>query len=1039
MYRKRLSTCLRLVLCAVLCLALLPIFTVSPARAVSVNVALLADLKSAFADPSVTVIILEDNITLDATLAMTAANQRDMTITTDGGEFTITRTSGRHFSFTGAGAEITFENVVLSGNATGGGIGINGGTVTINNLIATRCYGNPEGGAIHVSNGAALTLNEPHISGSYAEGRGGGLFASEANVTIYGGTFDANSAGAWVTHVTGGGAIFAIDQSAVKKYSMHLEGVTFSNNLAHFRNTSEEKGEGGAILIGRRNAGIEGGLLNFTAVDCVFDKNTATVNGSYIGMGGSGGIDIYQTSNVSISGCDFTENTTTGMGGALCVYGAPAGGTKVSISDSTFYKNSGLYGGAISIRWGNFTAAIDNCTITENIASTTVGGGVFLNNSAGLVSSITDCTISGNSTRNGGGIYNESGILNVIGGEISGNVLSLAAGAGGGIFNSGTLNVDGATITGHTITGNGGGIYNNGSASATASNVAGNATLSITGSRISGNTAANGGGVCNYAVATVSGTGVGNATAYAKTIINGGIIENNTATSGFDSTAVNTIATSGDGGGVYNASFTTVTNRSGAGTGVPNANAEIYINSGTISGNTADGYGGGINNANGNTSITGGAVSGNDANYGGGLSNSTLLVRRSKVDPPLPATKPAEMPSDYLADPSYDAVRDLYWTSLWTTGWNMSYTTYFNEEVSGDPVIHMSGGDFSGNTAVSGGGILLADGSLTLEGTAGIIGNTAQSTGGGVYAAAPVTINGNAEVSDNQTGSDGGGVYSTSTVALHDNARIINNQAPDGDGGGIYSSDALVNVTAGPGVVFSDNLAQAGYLIDPADIPTHEANILTDVFSWAYAYGYNNHDINYQFDAPIGNVLLTYDNGLDGLAHMTEQFAVHSGAAVPLAGIDNVNGIDWTRAGYALSGWLHEGTVYVYPPGEVIIVDADLTFVAQWRATGAVNPPGLPGAVAPGVPPGEAPPEVIAPPAPPLAPPPAGPEEEIGAPQPPLAQSPSDTDDTDKPFAAPATSDDNLFILWIVLMLLSAVIGMTLLLWIRKKNNAESA
>ena len=121
--------------------------------------------------------------------------------------------------------------------------------------------------------------------------------------------------------------------------------------------------------------------------------------------------------------------------------------------------------------------------------------------------------------------------------SISGVTIRNGSGVfGAGIYNNATLNLTDSTVSGNTATGaNGGGIYNNG-------------TMTVTNSTISGNTAgANGGGIYNTNSTTL-------------TVTNSTISGNNSAS---------------QGGGIFNAGPVTVT-------------------SSTISGNTSGGNGGGI-------------------------------------------------------------------------------------------------------------------------------------------------------------------------------------------------------------------------------------------------------------------------------------------------------------------------------------------------------------------------------------------------------------------------------------------------------------
>ena len=128
---------------------------------------------------------------------------------------------------------------------------------------------------------------------------------------------------------------------------------------------------------------------------------------------------------------------------------------------------------------------------------------------------------NGQVTGDGGGIFN-SGTLNISDSIISGNS---ATGDGGGIFNSGTLNISDSIISGNSATGDGGGIFNSGTATVTSSIISANqasnsgggifnsGTLTVTGSTIAGNAAvSNGGGIANVGnTSSVNNTITGNA------------------------------------------------------------------------------------------------------------------------------------------------------------------------------------------------------------------------------------------------------------------------------------------------------------------------------------------------------------------------------------------------------------------------------------------------------------------------------------------------------------------------------------------------
>jgi predicted outer membrane repeat protein len=106
--------------------------------------------------------------------------------------------------------------------------------------------------------------------------------------------------------------------------------------------------------------------------------------------------------------------------------------------------------------------------------------------------SVSNCTLSGNSTDgNGGAIYNNAGTLTLSNSTLSSN----SAIDGAGIFNTGLLDVHGCKLSANTASDSGGGIYNVGPYSA----------ATIEQSNLSGNTAGSaGGGIFNAASGTLT-------------------------------------------------------------------------------------------------------------------------------------------------------------------------------------------------------------------------------------------------------------------------------------------------------------------------------------------------------------------------------------------------------------------------------------------------------------------------------------------------------------------------------------------------------
>ena len=110
------------------------------------------------------------------------------------------------------------------------------------------------------------------------------------------------------------------------------------------------------------------------------------------------------------------------------------------------------------------TATVSGIIIEDGSSDT--GGGIDNSGTLNLnASTVTGNSASANGIGNGGGIYND-GTLNVTDSSVSGNETNLG-GDGGGIDNNGTLNIINSTVSGnasnsHGVEGIGGGIYNSG-------------------------------------------------------------------------------------------------------------------------------------------------------------------------------------------------------------------------------------------------------------------------------------------------------------------------------------------------------------------------------------------------------------------------------------------------------------------------------------------------------------------------------------------------------------------------------------------------
>jgi hypothetical protein len=386
-------------------------------------------------------------------------------------------------------------------------------TATAGNLAVSRLtFRNGSGGAIS------------YQSGSSAGG----------SIVVTGGTFTGNSGG-------------AINDDGSPDGPLTVTGTTFTRNAGGAINDGDEDYGAGPLTVTRTTfiGNTGGGITDFGNYN---NSGSDAVTGSTFTGNAGGGID-YQSyseggtpSTLVVTKSAFTRNTDGGItcpGFDLCfmsvtrsaftgnddsAIGSSAGDIQMTVSHSTFTRNTAPLGGAIDLdseSSGTLTATSD--TFTDN--SATSGGGAIYNFD---YVAATDSTFTGNSAPVGGAMENEW-YSDVAGSTFRNNT---AQSAGGGLYNDDHITVAGSAFRSNTA-GSGGGIYQ--------TPVTGvdfgqdTPTIAITGSKITGNkAAANGGGIANVADPSVSGPGPGPGTV---TITSSRVAGNSAG---------------GDGGGIYN-------------------------------------------------------------------------------------------------------------------------------------------------------------------------------------------------------------------------------------------------------------------------------------------------------------------------------------------------------------------------------------------------------------------------------------------------------------------------------------------------------
>lgn len=368
----------------------------------------------------------------------------------------------------------------------------------------------------------------------------------------------------------------------------------------------------------------------------------------------------------------------------------------------------------------------------------------------------------------------------------TGKITGGKAVSGGGVYNRGTFNMEGGTITGCSATsGNGGGIY-----SMSDSDYA--AEVNITGGSVSGNISANtGGGI--YIGKT------GSASKKSALNISNAKIKNNVAEH-----------------------LTNTYNAVGGGISV-NMYAEVVIENTIIEGNSAYKGGGVAVRKYSTIKISGGKITDNSSNGGEGGG----LYMENNVSAEIDGT---EISKNKVVGCTNSA------GALMIIGNSEADLKNVNisENVSGyggaiyvlNSKVTVTGGKISNNESKTssekgsgaGGGIYVNYSSTSsyknnaeviIDGTE-LSGNKSQKDGGAVYAAnanSSVKIK-NATIKGNTAGTNGGGVYVLNNASAEISNTTAESNVSSKSGGAVYSNSA--NVTIAGGIFSANKAAEAG-------------------------------------------------------------------------------------------------------------------------------------------------------------------------------------------------------------------------------------
>ena len=308
---------------------------------------------------------------------------------------------------------------------------------------------------------------------------------------------------------------------------------------------------------------------------------------------------------------------------------------------------------------------------------------------------------------------------------------------------------------------------------------------------------------------------------YAGTFkMTGGVISNNVANSGGGVFLQQGAEFTLSGGSITN-NYATSNGNYGNGGGVYLSSGSKFTLNGTadgginLSGNRATRYGGGIYVNSSTIDITNCNLTGNYAKYGGGLAqegagiNVTMTLNSCTITNNKSISEPGG--GVYMANGTL------------TIGGTTEISNNESKGANGGGIYMANGtvtfnnGTFAGNKANNGGGIYMKNGTFRVNGTVEANENVATNgNGGAIYlGGGSFTVNGKASVASNKANNGGGICVENGSVTIAENSEsLIQHNEATGFGGGLYvsntSSTTARTVTFSGGHFVSNTAANGG-------------------------------------------------------------------------------------------------------------------------------------------------------------------------------------------------------------------------------------
>ena len=406
-------------------LSMFPIFKLD-AHAATVNASTIAELQQAINDATeATEIVLTADMQLTATVTVPAG--KDITLK---GGVTLTRTSTAIAFDIKEGASLTWEDIILDGNAKDtnykSAVINNQGKLTFNGGEIKNVRSNSPMVGIVTTKGpnAVLTMNGGSIHDNYMSNQ----FTNVVKITegasffMNGGDISNNT----LEHSGSSGLNSAVGVEGIKGSSiMEMTGGTITGNTAEY----------GGILVGTYST-------NYTM------QNNFSNPAHY-----------YSKGILNLKGGTISNNTAAVLGGGIAVNGTGI----LTMDGGTISGNKAPFGGGIGVV--DYLTSADGKRFGEARwrgffpAAATINGGLITGNEATMTAVTSQITDPNAENGVGGGLYVASKEVYVNGGQFTNNT---AGKQGGGIYVASVpyvLHMGKTLVTGNTATKLGGGMW----------------------------------------------------------------------------------------------------------------------------------------------------------------------------------------------------------------------------------------------------------------------------------------------------------------------------------------------------------------------------------------------------------------------------------------------------------------------------------------------------------------------------------------------------------------------------------------------------